>query len=346
MTEQENPTGHGPAAGRGSPVIRAARIHAFGGSQQLRIEEVDAPVPAPGEVLVRVAAAGTNPLDYKLRDGTSGKAGNLRLPAVLGREMTGVVLEAAADVDLDALGMPVGSWVFGMRGMDDWRGTYAEQVTMRAQDLAPVPAAALGTHGAPRDPHAWAGLALAGVTALTAVDLARISPGDTVLIHGGSGGVGQLMIPLARAAGAAQVWATGRAANAERITALGAQPIAHDQTDWEREIDAATGGRGVDAILDTHYFTTFTPSLDHLAAGGRIVVLPTLADLAPAAARGIEAHIPAITPTRAALDRLAASLATGAVDLEVSAALPLEQAPRAHELLESGHTRGKIVLVP
>src|SRR5699024_2537129 len=143
----------------------------------------------------------------------------------------------------------------------------------------------------------WAGLALAGLTAIATVqDTAQIREGHTVLVHGGSGGVGQLLIPMALEAGAAQVWATGREANAERIRDLGATPIPYDATDWTAELQRATDGRGVDVVLDTHYHSTFLPSLDQIAEGGLIVTLPTLADISPATERGLTARIRGSAP--------------------------------------------------
>lgn len=324
--------------------IRAARIHEFGPPDCLRIEEIDTPRPGPGEVLVRVAFAGLNPLDYKQRDGSSPSAQQLTLPAVLGRELAGTVLDAGEGVDLDALGLPGGTTVFGARPVTDPRGCYAQAVVIAAGDLAPVPP---GADGSVPDGEALApfgGLALAGVTALTAVRLARVGPGDTVLVHGGSGGVGQLILPLLVQAGAGRIWATGRAENALRIAELGATPIPYDEADWQQVIREGTGGHGVDVVIDTHYFATFEPSLDHLAPGGRIVVLPSLADLSAATDRGIEAHIPRIDPTREDLDELAAQYSRGTLPLELSEILPLADVARGHEQLQGGHTRGKLVL--
>lgn len=328
--------------------VRAARIHTFGGPEQLVIDEIPTPRPAAGEVLVRVAFAGLNPLDAKLRDGSSGMASRLELPAVLGREFSGTVLEAGEGVDLDALGLPVGSSVFGMRSLEDLRGTDTDIVALSAEEVAPaLPPHA--RHGVPAeaavpDLAAYGGLALAGLTAQTVVELARISPGDTVLVHGGSGGVGQIILALLVRAGAGRVWATGRSDNAVRIAELGATPIPYDTSDWQEVIRESTGGRGVDVVIDTHYFATFVPSLDHLAPGGRIVVLPSLADLTPATERGIEAHIPRIAPSREALDALAADLSSGVISLEVGTVLPLADIAHGHELIQGGHTRGKIVL--
>ena len=169
-------------------------------------------------------------------------------------------------------------------------------------------------------------------------------PGADVLIHGGSGGVGQLLVQIALQAGARRVWATGRAENAERIRALGAEPIPYDQVDWRETIQRATEGRGVDLVLDTHYFTAFEPSFDVLAEGGRIVVLPSLADLAPARERGVDARIPQIVPGRERLDRLVALQRSGHCDVEVSEVLPRASIAEGQRRLHEGHTRGKIVV--
>lgn len=342
--------------------MRAARIHAFGGPEELRVEEIPVPRPGAGEVLVRVAYAGLNPLDYKQRDGSSASARGITLPAVLGRELAGHVIGAADDVNLEHLGMPVGTPVLGVRAMDDLRGTDAEVVAMAAETLAPIPGgvnangreadgvaatgAAAGGSGA-NELEAlvpFAGIGIAGLTAQAAIRAAHVGPGDTVLVHGGTGGVGQLILPLLVRAGAGRIWATGRAENAVRIAELGATPIPYDDADWRSVIHEATGGRGVDVIVDTHYHGTFLPSLDALAPGGRIVSLPSLSDLTPARERGIEAHIPAIRPDRESLSALAAELADGTLSVEVSEVVPLAEIARAHEQLETGHTRGKLIL--
>lgn len=325
-------------------VMREIRFDSFGDPGVLTLHE-DAPVPVParGELLVEVDYVGLNPLDYKIRDGSSGRARGLELPAGTGREMVGTVVGTADEADLSELGargLEVGTRVFGMRRMDDARGTAAERIVIAADDLAPVP-----DETSAEDLPRYAGLALAGLTALAALeDAAELREGQTVLVHGGSGGVGQMLIPLALRMGASRVWATGRASNAERIRELGAEPIAYDAEDWQRRIDAETDGRGVDVVLDTHYFETFEPSLDHVAEGGVIVALPSLADLTPARERGIRAEIPQLRTGRDRLDRLVAAMRAGDLRPEVSAILPLGRIGEAHELLQSGHTRGKIVL--
>ncbi|ASK66459.1 Zn-dependent oxidoreductase [Brachybacterium avium] len=324
--------------------MREIRFDRFGSPDVLTLH-TDAPVPepAPDEVLVRVAFAGLNPLDFKIRDGSSGRAEDLELPAGTGREMAGTVIGAGSDLDeaeLGSRGLTVGTRVFGMRAPGDGRGVAAEVIAISADDLAPIPGE-IPDEDLPR----WAGLSLVGLTAIATVrDTAGIEEGETVLIHGGAGGVGQLLIPMVLEAGATTVLATGRSANAERIRELGAIPIAYDTTDWVQEVQHLTDGRGVDVVLDTHYHSTFLPSLDQLAGGGRIVALPSLADLSPALQRGIEARIPAIVPGRDRLDRLAQGIRAGRYPLEVSEVLPMDEIAQAHHRLAEGHTRGKLVL--
>lgn len=324
--------------------MREIRFDRFGGPEVLTLHtDAAEPQPGPGEVLVRVDYAGLNPLDYKIRDGSSGRSRDLELPAGTGREMAGTVIGAGEGLDeaeLGSLGLAIGTRVFGMRHAGDQRGVLAEVIAIAADDVAPIPDE-VPAEDLPR----WAGLALAGLTAIATVqDTARIHEGQAVLVHGGSGGVGQLLIPMALEAGAAQVWATGRAANAERIRELGAEPIAYDEVDWQQRIREATEGRGVDVVLDTHYFSTFVPSLDVLAPGGEIVALPSLADLTPARERGVTAQVPAIVSGRERLDHLVQGMRSGAYPLEASQVLPLAEAARAHTLLEDGHTRGKLVI--
>ena len=324
--------------------MREIRFDRFGGPDVLTLHS-DAPSPEPGpeELLVRVAYVGLNPLDYKIRDGSSGRAKDLELPAGTGREMAGTVLSAGSaldDAELGSRGLTPGTRVFGMRAPADPRGVAAEVIAIAADELAPIPDE-IDDADLPR----WAGLALVGLTAIATIeDTARIRSGQTVLVHGGSGGVGQLLIPMALEAGAAQVWATGRATNAERIRDLGATPIAYDTEDWQAEIHRRTDGRGVDVVLDTHYHSTFVPSLDHVVGSGLVVTLPTLADLSPAQERGVEAKVPRLRPGRERLDRLVQGIRAGRYPLEVSQVLPLAEIAQAHRLLEDGHTRGKLVL--
>lgn len=309
--------------------MRAALIDRFGGPEELHVAEVEVPEPAADEVLIKVLAAGTNPLDYKIRDGSSGLAKKLTpedFPLILGREASGVVEALGSEVT----GFEVGQTVFGMPALTHRAGCYAEYAALPANCLAPVPEGA--------DPIVFGGTALVLSTALTAaVDQGRVSAGENVLVHGGTGGVGQLIVQLCRRAGA-EVWATASTKNQDRLLELGAHPIDYSTQDFTQVCPK------MDLIIDGAYFSTFEPSLDHLVEGGRIVVLPSLADLTPAKERGIEAHIPSFGPMPDRLAQLAPDIASGAMSVEVARVLPLEQAADAHRDLETGHSRGKIVL--
>ena len=294
--------------------MRQVQIDRFGSADELHVTDVPVPVPGPRQVLVRVQAAGTNPIDYKMRDGSSGAVKNLTaadFPLVLGREAAGIVDALGEGVSL----VGVGDLVFGVLPFGPGVvGCYSEYVVF--------PEASLSIAAAGTDVTALAGLALAGSTAWVAVhEQARVRPGEKVLVHGGAGGVGQLMVQLCRDAGA-QVWATASTGNQERLRELGATAIDYTTTDFRQ------ASPKMDVVLDAVYFDTFVPSLDHLVE------------------RGIEVHIPSIHPLRDELAELASRLAAGTLSLEVSRVLPLDQVAEAHRELETGHARGKIVLDP
>lgn len=309
--------------------MREVRIDRFGGPEELYIVD-DAPVPepGPGEVRVKVRGAGTNPLDYKIRDGSSGFCKAIRpedFPLVLGREASGAVDALGADVT----SLAVGDEVFGMLSLGAKGGCYAEYVCAAASELSKAPAGA--------DLVALGGLGLVGDTAWVAVhEAGRVQPGDRVLVHGGAGGVGQLVVQLCRNLGA-DVWATASSKNLDRLDALGARPIDYTAGDFR---DACPP---VDVVIDGVYFDTFTRSLDLIKPGGRIVPVPSLADISDAQARGIEAVKFMARPLPRELEAMASDLVAGRLTFEVTP-LPLDRVAEAHRSLESGHTRGKIVL--
>ncbi|WP_116116100.1 NADP-dependent oxidoreductase [Austwickia chelonae] len=308
--------------------MRAVAIDRFGSPEEMHVVDLPVAEPGPGEVRVRVTAAGVNPLDYKIRDGSSGLVkdfGPDDFPLVLGRECCGVV-EAAGE----GSGLAVGTRVFGMAPLRHRGGCYAEQVVLPADCLSPAPEGA--------EDHRLAGTALAGLTAWTAVhDLAKVSAGETVLVHGGAGGVGQFVVQLAVEAGAT-VYATASAGKRELVESMGAVHV-----DYTRE-DFTTATPRPEVIVDGVYFGTYGPSMDHLKDGGRLVILPSLADLGPARERGIEVSVPLIAPDPSRLAALAERVADGRLTVEVGQVLPLSEAAHAHRLVEGGHARGKVVL--
>lgn len=309
--------------------MRAMTIDDFGGPEALRPAELPEPTPGAGEVLVELAAAGVNPLDVKMRDGSSGKVKGwsaAAFPAILGREGVGRVIAVGAEVS----GFSPGDRVIGMLELDDPSGCYAEYVCFSAAGLAriddelPTPVAA--------------GLSLAGLTAWAAVhEHARVQADDIVLVQGGGGGTGQLIVQLAVAAGA-QVWATASARHGERITGYGAHHIDYSREDWRAVMPRPS------VIIDTVYFDVYEPELAQLADGGRLIILPTLADLEPAQRRGIDAQIVSISPDGQRLTKLAELVISGQLDVHVAATYPLEQVAEAHRLVAAGHAGGKVIL--
>lgn len=315
---------------RQTAAMRAVEIDRFGGIEELHIvDDRSQPSPGEGEVLVRVRAAGVNPIDYKIRDGSSGVAKKLTeadFPLVLGREGYGEVAELGSGVR----GLEVGQRVFGMAPMGHPGGWYAEYVVQPAEAVAPAPEGVAG--------EVLAGTALAGTTAWTAVhDLGHVQADDIVLVHGAGGGVGQFVVQLCLAAGAT-VYACASPRHRERIESWGAHHVDYTSQDFTQVTPRPT------LIVDGVYFGTYEPSMAHLADGGRIVMLPTLADLAPAMERGIEISVPAIKPDPERLSELAQRVADGSLRVEVSQVVPLAQVGRAHEIVETGHAQGKVVL--
>ncbi|HEU4669326.1 MAG TPA: zinc-dependent alcohol dehydrogenase family protein [Dyella sp.] len=216
----------------------------------LRLVDLAVPVPGPGQVLVRVAAAGLNPLDTKIR---AGKADHARhpLPAVLGIDLAGTVVALGPDVD----SWRIGDVVYGMTGgVGGVQGSLAEYAAVDASLLAPKPA-----HLSMREAAA---LPLGFITAYEGlVDRARVHAGQRVLVHGGAGGVGHLAVQLARAHGA-EVFATGTAAQKPMIEGYGATAIDYATTPVADYVQAHAGGEGFDIVYDTVGGATLDASFD------------------------------------------------------------------------------------
>ena len=309
--------------------MRAVAIDRFGPPEVLHV--VDAPLTpiGPADARVRVLAAGVNPLDYKMRDGSSGLVNDYGpddFPLILGRECCGVVEAVGEEVEH----LQVGQRAFGMLPLRHRGGCYAEFANLPADCLVPAP------DGVPDT--TLGGAALVALTAWAAVvDHGQVGPGRTVLVHGAGGGVGQIVVQLCRELGAT-VYATASARNRERVEALGATHIDYVRQDFTKVAPRP------DVIIDGVYFGTYQRDIDHLAPGGKLVLLPTLADLAPAQERGIDVSVPSVAPNAERLTAIAERLADGRLDVEVSTVLPLEEAAQAHRILQGGHARGKVVL--
>ncbi|MEV0759033.1 zinc-binding dehydrogenase [Nocardia sp. NPDC050435] len=311
--------------------MRAASIKEFGGPDVLEVQEVRTPIAGPGEVLVRVHASSANPVDALVREGAANP--RLPLPAVLGSDVAGVVAEIGPGVSDFA----VGDEVFYTSELADGGAAYAEFHAASAAIVAPKPAAlSFGEAAA---------IPLAGGTAWEAiVRRLAVRPGQVVLVHGGSGGVGSFAIQFARAAGAS-VLATAGADHAELVRELGATPIDYKSEDFVEVAREHTGGRGVDAVLDTVGGENVARSLSATRDGGRVATI-----LAPDTAldslyqRNQTLYGIFLTRERARLLEMTPVFERGLARPRIGKVLGLDQIAEAHRLLDAGHNGGKIVI--
>ncbi len=306
-------------------------IDHFGGPEEFH--RVQIPIPSPGEreVVVKNAAIGANPLDYKMRDGSSGLAPSLTFPCVLGREAAGTVISVGSAVTEFA----VGDRVFGMRVAPDIRGTYASHSVFDASNLAHTPDS-LGDAPA-------AALSVAALTARVIVeDLAQPTVGDVVLIHGAGGGVGQIVTQLCVQRGATVV-ASASSRHAEKLKRFGAHHLDYTQLNVFDEVRTRYPG-GVDKVIDGVYFGTAEADLTVVRPGGTVVFIPTLADTTPAEQRGIDVRVPSVQWDTQAAEELAEAVARGELELPIGLECPLSEVAQVHRILEDGHANGKIVM--
>ncbi|KUL39951.1 NADP-dependent oxidoreductase [Actinoplanes awajinensis] len=311
--------------------MRAVTQQEFGGPSVLRVTEVDRPEPLPTEVLVRVVAAGVNPVDYKTREG-AGMAGVLGTPPfVLGWDVSGMVEAVGFGVHT----LAVGDEVYGMPWFPRQAAAYAEYVTAPSRQFVRKPASVGHT--------AAAAVPLAALTAWQALTAATtITPGQRVLVHAAAGGVGHFAVQFAKHLGA-HVIGTSRAANHEWLRTLGADEVIDYSTTRFEE-----AAKDVDVVLDlVGDVDTGVRSIAALAPGGLLIAIP--AGVAPAVAEAAEAAgvraVPfLVEPDGPALATIAQLIDSGHVHVEVAAVLPLAEAAEAHRLMATGRTRGKLVL--
>ena len=310
--------------------MRAVVLHEFGGPEMLRMERIARPEPLPTEVLVRVFAAGVNPVDWKTRAG-SGMAGVLgKPPFVLGWDVSGVVEQVGFGVTT----LAPGDEVYGMPWFPRQAGAYAEYVTAPARQFAKKPAKA--------DHEQAAGVPLAALTAWQALtDTAGLVAGQRVLVHAAAGGVGHFAVQFAKHLGA-YVIGTASAARQEWLSGIGADELIDYHT---ARFEEAVGD--VDVVLDLVGGDTGVRSVQTLHPGGLLIAVPggVSAELATAARRRGVAVTPfLVEPDGAALSRIAGLIDSDAVISEVDEVFPLADATEAHRRGERGRTKGKLVL--
>lgn len=305
-----------------SPDMKAIALQQYGSADDLALVDLPDPKVAPGEVLIRVRAAGVNPVDWKLAAGGLDPVMEADFPLVPGWDVSGVV-EA---VGFDAGEYAVGDEVYGYL-RKDWakNGTYAELVSASVRLIAPKPAS-LGWQEA-------AGVPLAGLTALQSLKRVSVGSGDTVLVHAAAGGVGAFAVQIAVARGA-RVIGTASERNHDHLRALGAEPVTYGDGLTERV--RALAPEGVDAVLDF--------------VGGGVAALPvtehrervvSIADHGVLAEGGQYLWV---RPDHDDLVELSALADAGALKVHVDRAFPLAEAAEAWRLNQTGRTRGKIVL--
>ncbi|MCM8736125.1 zinc-dependent alcohol dehydrogenase family protein [Azospirillum sp. A1-3] len=312
--------------------MRAMVISRFGGPDVFELQDRPRPVAGPGELLVRVVASGTNPVDAKIRQ--AGSWAGIPFPAVLGYDVSGVVEEVGPGVT----GFKAGDEVFYTPEIfGNPNGSYADYT---------VAAASIVAHKPPGLSHVEAaGIPLAGGTAWEAI-IRRLAvrPGETVLIHGGAGGVGSFAIQFAKAAGA-RVLATASKANHEAMRDLGADvTLDYRDTDVMDQILREAGGAGVDASFDTAGGNVPMSTQVTRPFGRIATILPPTGDLDALYVKNQTLYGTFLTREGARLREMAPLFERGQARVIVDAVLPLEQVGKAHERLDSGHGRGKIIL--
>ena len=288
--------------------MKAVRIHAYGGPEVMRLDEVPVPKPGPGQLLVKVKAASVNPIDWKMRRGMLASIFPVAFPRTLGRDCAG-----------EANGRLIA-------GVSDPRsdGTHAEYALVPETASAPVPAG-MGTAEA-------ASLCIAGLSAwIPLVEVAQVGGGMRVLIHGGAGGVGSLAIQIARKQGATVLTTSTQA---DYCRQLGAERV----IDYRVENFAEAGP--FDVVLDTLGGESHVRSLQALKPGGVLVALSAMPVPAHAPRSDVRVERPMIQATRERLERLFQA----GLRPQVTRRFALEDANDAYAAAEAPHGRGKIVL--
>ncbi|WOX20518.1 NADP-dependent oxidoreductase [Streptomyces solicathayae] len=304
--------------------MRAVVVEQWGGPENLVEREVERPEPGVNEVLVRVHAAGVNPVDWKTR--ASGALIAWGEVPVVGWDLSGTVEAVGPGVGI----FRPGDEVFGMPLFPRQAGAYAEYVVAPARHLAPKPASLTHVQAA--------ALPLAALTAWQAlVDAAGVRHGERVLVHAAAGGVGHFAVQIAKARGA-YVIGTASAAKHDLVRELGADEVVdYRATRFEDVVS------DVDVVLDGLGGETAERSLKVLRDGGRLITLPGPDDV-PAVRDGVRADWVLVEPDHLGLREVAALVECGELRPVVDTVLPLGEAAQAHAIGERGRTTGKIVL--
>jgi NADPH:quinone reductase-like Zn-dependent oxidoreductase len=305
--------------------MKAIVIHEYGGAEVLKYEEVSRPEPNDDQLLVRVIAAGVNPVDGMIRSGMFADE-HRAFPIILGGDIAGVVEKVGNKVTKFKAGDPVFAYV----SLDN-SGGYAQYALATGREVAPKPQSLTYVEAA--------AVPIVAMTAWQAlIDTAKLASGQTVLIHGGSGGVGSFAIQIAKARGA-KVIATASTANQELLKQLGAD-VAIDYTKQKFEDRA----KDVDVVLDSIGKDTLARSYGVVKKGGIIVSLVARPDERELKIHGIRGVALSVDPNADELTEIGKLIDDKKIKVIVSQTFPLSEAIKAQQQVATGHTRGKIVL--
>ncbi len=306
--------------------MKAIVIDTFGPAEQLHVAEIERPVPTADQLLIKVMAAGLNPVDTKIRSGNHISCKTLTLPAILGRDMSGVVEATGAHVS----GFQVGDAVFGCVNQ-----TYAEYLVTSPESVVKKP------EDVPYE--VAAAVPLAGLTAYQAIhEHLKVQPGERVLIQSAAGGVGHLAVQLASLAGA-YVYGTASGENIDFIKSLGVdRPINYKEEQFDQVVE------DLDAVMETMGGDVLYRSIQAVKPGGRVVCLPSSTKddpkaLALAAEKGVTLIWFMMTPKQEQLQFISELMEDQTLRVEVGGTLPMEEMADAHRKIESHGVRGKLV---
>ena len=306
------------------PMMKAVVAHEYGAPEVLKFEEVPRPEPKEDEVLVRVIASGVNPADPLTLSGKYAREFGTHLPLIPGYDIAGVVEKTGAKVT----NLKAGDAVYGY---PTFGGGWAEYITVKQWEVAAKPKTLNFAEAA--------AVPMGALTAWQAlVDTAQLHPGQTILVHGGSGGVGSFAVQIAKARGA-RVIATASTANQDLLMQLGAD-VAIDYTKTRFEGVA----KDLDAVLDPVGKETLARSYGVVKKGGIVMSLVARPDPVELEKRGIRGAAISVHPDAEDLAEIARLIDAGKIKPVVTEVLPLSEAIAAQRQAETHHTRGKLVL--
>jgi NADPH:quinone reductase-like Zn-dependent oxidoreductase len=314
--------------------MKAIVINDFGGRDKLQLTDLPVPTVKEGEILVRVKAAGVNPVDWKIREGYIKDLFPYEFPIILGWDAAGIVEQTGPGVTRFKQGDEIFAYC---RKPIVHGGAYAEYIALEEEHAALKPKNISFEEAA--------SIPLAALTAYQSLfDAARINPGETILIHAAAGGVGGFGVQLAKDHGAV-VWATASGGNNKYVKDLGASQVVDYTKEDFREAIRSQYPDGVDVVFDCVGGEVLRKSAEIVKGGGRLVTI--VDDPTDLPRSDIQKEFVFVAPNSSQLTELARMVEQGRLKTHLSQVFDFgaDEARKAHELSESGHTRGKMVLV-